>query len=160
MMTEWLFNKKPTVLGLASGAVAGLVAITPAAGFVNVSGAMVIGALAGIIPYFMVAVVKSKLGYDDTLDAFGIHGIGGILGALLTGVFADPAINSAGKGLLFGNPDQLRIQFIAVGTTIGYCAVVTFLIFLVIKATVGLRVTPEAEMIGMDQSEHGEKASA
>jgi Amt family ammonium transporter len=158
MFTEWMYSKKPTVLGLASGAVAGLVAITPAAGFVNIGGSLVIGALAGIIPFFMVAIVKKKFGYDDTLDAFGIHGVGGTLGALLTGVFADPAINAAGKGLLYGNPAQLKIQFIAVGTTIGYDAIVTILIFLVIKALVGLRVKPEAEMVGMDTSEHGENA--
>jgi Amt family ammonium transporter len=158
MITEWIFNKKPTVLGLASGAVAGLVAITPAAGFVNIGGSLVIGALAGIIPFFMVAIVKKKLGYDDTLDAFGIHGVGGTLGALLTGVFADPAINAAGKGLLYGNPAQLKIQFIAVGTTIGYDAIVTTLIFLVIKAVIGLRVKPEAEVAGLDTSEHGENA--
>jgi len=106
----------------------------------------------------MVAIVKKKFGYDDTLDAFGIHGVGGTLGALLTGVFADPAINAAGKGLLYGNPAQLKIQFIAVGTTIGYDAIVTILIFLVIKALVGLRVKPEAEIVGMDTSEHGENA--
>ena len=158
MVTEWMYNKKPTVLGLASGAVAGLVAITPAAGFVNIGGSLIIGALAGIIPFFMVAIVKRKFGYDDTLDAFGIHGVGGTLGALLTGVFADPAINAAGKGLLYGNPAQLKIQFIAVGTTIGYDALVTILIFLVIKAVIGLRVTPEAEIVGIDTSEHGENA--
>lgn len=158
MIAEWSFNKKPTVLGLASGAVAGLVAITPAAGFVNVSGAFIIGLLAGFVCYCMVAFVKARLGYDDTLDAFGIHGIGGILGALLTGFFADPAINSAGKGLFYGNPAQVKIQLIAIGTTIGYDAVVTTIIFLVIKAFVGLRVTAEEEMIGMDQSAHGERA--
>ena len=158
MFTEWMYNKKPTILGLASGAVAGLVAITPAAGFVNIGGALVIGICAGVIPFFMVAVVKAKLGYDDTLDAFGIHGVGGTIGALLTGVFADPAINPAGKGLLYGNPAQLKIQFIAVVTTIGYTGAVTAIIFFVIKAVVGLRVKPEYEVIGMDQSEHGENA--
>ncbi|MCG6537437.1 MAG: ammonium transporter, partial [Syntrophales bacterium LBB04] len=158
MITEWLHNKKPTVLGLASGAVAGLVAITPAAGFVNIGGALIIGVLAGIIPFFMVAVVKAKLGYDDTLDAFGIHCIGGILGALLTGVLADPAINPLGKGLLYGNPQQLVTQFIAVAVTLVYTGTVTAIIFLILKATTGLRVSPEAEVEGMDQSEHGENA--
>jgi Amt family ammonium transporter len=100
MLVDWVYAKKPTVLGLASGAVAGLVAITPAAGFVNTSGAIVIGLVAGIVPYFAVAIIKPKLGYDDSLDAFGIHGVAGTLGAVLTGVFADPAINDAGKGLL------------------------------------------------------------
>src|SRR4030043_815217 len=104
MFTEWMHTKKPTVLGLASGAVAGLVAITPAAGFVQLKGAMIIGILAGIIPYFAVAIIKPKLGYDDSLDAFGIHGVGGTLGAILTGIFADPSVNELGKGLLYGNP--------------------------------------------------------
>ncbi len=158
MFTEWMYNKKPTILGLASGAVAGLVTITPAAGFVNIGGSMIIGVLAGVIPFFMVAVVKQKLGYDDTLDAFGIHGVGGILGALLTGLLADPAINSAGTGLFYGNPKQFTIQLIAVGTTVVYCALVTFIIFMVIKATVGLRVSAEDESIGIDESEHGEHA--
>ncbi len=158
MITEWIFNKKPTVLGLASGAVAGLVCITPAAGFVNVGGAMIIGFFAGTIPYFMVAFVKLRFGYDDALDAFGIHGIGGIIGALLTGVLADPAINIAGRGLLFGNPAQLKIQLIGVGVTILYDAVVTFGIFMLIKATVGLRVSPDEELWGLDRSQHGEKA--
>jgi ammonium transporter, Amt family len=158
MAAEWLFNKKPTVLGLASGAVAGLVAITPAAGFVNIGGSLIIGGIAGFACYCMVAFVKGKLGYDDTLDAFGIHGIGGILGALLTGFLADPAINAAGKGLFYGNPAQVKIQIIAIGTTIGYDAVVTFLIFMVIKAVIGLRVKPDEETAGMDQTSHGERA--
>jgi Amt family ammonium transporter len=158
MAVEWMHSKKPTVLGLASGAVGGLVAITPAAGFVNVSGAIVIGLAAGIIPFFAVAWLKPRLGYDDTLDAFGIHGIGGTIGAILTGVFADPSINEAGKGLLYGNPGQLITQLIAVGATLIYSAVMTFIIFMVIKVVVGLRVDTEDEMLGLDESEHGEKA--
>jgi ammonium transporter, Amt family len=97
-------------------------------------------------------------GYDDTLDAFGIHGIGGTIGAILTGVFADPAINEAGKGLLYGNPGQLWIQLIAVAVTLVYSGVMTFIIFMIIKATVGLRVGAEEETIGLDESEHGERA--
>lgn len=158
MVVEWMHSKKPTVLGLASGAVGGLVAITPAAGFVNISGAIVIGLAAGIIPFFAVAWLKPKLGYDDTLDAFGIHGIGGTLGAILTGVFADPSINEAGKGLLYGNPGQLLTQLIAVGVTMVYSAVMTLIIFMIIKVTVGLRVDPEDEMLGLDESQHNEKA--
>ncbi len=158
MFTEWLHSKKPTVLGLASGAVAGLVAITPAAGFVNISGAIIIGIAAGVIPFFAVAVLKPKLGYDDTLDAFGIHGVGGTIGAILTGVFADPSINDAGKGLLFGNPGQLMTQIIAVGVTMVYSGLMTFVIFMVIKVFVGLRVDPEDEVTGLDESQHGEKA--
>jgi ammonium transporter, Amt family len=158
MFIEWMHTKKPTVLGLASGAVAGLVAITPAAGFVNISGAFTIGILAGIVPYFAVATIKPKLGYDDSLDAFGIHGVGGMLGAILTGIFADPAINEAGKGLLYGNPGQLMTQIIAVLVTVVYSGVVTFVIFMVVKAMVGVRVEAEHEVTGLDESQHGEKA--
>jgi len=158
MFTEWIHTKKPTVLGLASGAVAGLVAITPAAGFVNIKGAIIIGILAGLIPYFAVATIKPKLGYDDSLDAFGIHGVGGTLGAILTGIFADPAINDAGKGLLFGNPGQLITQLIAVMVTLLYSGIVTFVIFMIVKAIVGIRVQPEDEITGLDESQHGEKA--
>ncbi|NTU43254.1 MAG: ammonium transporter [Nitrospirales bacterium] len=158
MFIEWAHAKKPTVLGLASGAVAGLVAITPAAGFVNISGALIIGGLAGFVPYIMVAFVKPKLGYDDSLDAFGIHGVAGTMGAILTGVFADPAINELGKGLLYGNPGQLMVQVIASVATIVYAAVVTFIIFKVIKAISGIRVEPEDEIVGLDESQHGERA--
>ncbi len=158
MFTEWIHRKKPTVLGLASGAIAGLVAITPAAGFVNIVGALIIGLIAGIVPYFMVAVVKEKLGYDDALDVFGIHGIAGIIGAMLTGIFADPSINEAGKGLLYGNPSQVLIQAVAVAITIVYDAVATFVIFLVIKALVGLKVAEDEEIVGLDRSQHGESA--
>jgi len=158
MFTEWIYSKKPTLLGLASGAVAGLVAITPAAGFVDIKGSLIIGLLAGIIPFFAVAYLKPKLGYDDALDAFGIHGVAGILGAILTGIFANPAINEAGKGLLYGNPSQLFIQLIAVGVTIVYVAIATAVILFIIKALVGLRVDQESEVFGLDESQHGEKA--
>jgi Amt family ammonium transporter len=158
MFVEWMHTKKPTLLGIASGAVAGLVAITPAAGFVNIKGAMIIGLLAGIVPYFAVAMIKPKLGYDDSLDAFGIHGVGGILGALLTGIFADPSINELGKGLLYGNPGQLVTQLIAVVVTIGYSAVATLIIFGIVKVVTGIRVHEEHEITGLDESQHGEKA--
>jgi Amt family ammonium transporter len=158
MFVEWMHSGKPTVLGLASGAVGGLVAITPAAGFVNISGAIFIGIAAGVIPFFAVAKLKPMLGYDDTLDAFGIHGIGGTIGAILTGVFADPAINAAGKGLLYGNPGQLWTQLIAVAATLVYSGVMTFVIFMVIKVIVGLRVEAEDETVGLDESQHGERA--
>ena len=158
MAVEWMHSGKATVLGLASGAVGGLVAITPAAGFVNIGGALVIGIAAGVVPFFAVAKLKPMFGYDDTLDAFGIHGVGGTLGAILTGVFADPAINEAGKGLLYGNPGQLWIQIVAVLVTLVYSGVMTFVIFMIIKVTVGLRVGAEEETIGLDESEHGERA--
>jgi Amt family ammonium transporter len=157
MIVEWMHSGKPTVLGLASGAVGGLVAITPAAGFVNVGGAICIGIAAGVVPFYAVAKLKPMFGYDDTLDAFGIHGIGGTIGAILTGIFADPAINGA-KGLLYGNAGQLWIQLIAVAATLVYSGVMTFIIFMIIKATVGLRVGAEEETIGLDESEHGERA--
>jgi ammonium transporter len=158
MFVEWLHAKKPTVLGLASGAIAGLVAITPAAGFVNVIGAIIVGLVAGVVPYFAVAVLKRKLGYDDALDVFGIHGVAGILGAVLTGVFADPSINEAGKGLLYGNPGQVLIQILSVVVTIIYDAIATFVILMVVKALTGLRVSHEEEIAGLDSSQHREKA--
>jgi Amt family ammonium transporter len=138
--------------------VGGLVAITPAAGFVNIGGAIVIGIAAGVIPFYAVAKLKPMLGYDDTLDAFGIHGIGGTLGAVLTGVFADPAINEAGKGLLYGNAGQLWIQIVAVLATLVYSGIMTAIIFFIIKIIVGLRVDTEEETIGLDETEHGERA--
>jgi Amt family ammonium transporter len=158
MFVEWKHSGKPTVLGLASGAVGGLVAITPAAGFVNIGGALIIGIAAGVIPFYAVAVMKQKLGYDDTLDAFGIHGVGGTIGALLTGFLADPAINDAGKGLFYGNPIQVWIQIKAILVTLVYSGVMTFIIFMVIKATVGIRVDAEEEAVGLDESQHGEHA--
>jgi Amt family ammonium transporter len=158
MAVEWMHSGKATVLGLASGAVGGLVAITPAAGFVNIGGALIIGIVAGVIPFFAVAKLKPRFGYDDTLDAFGIHGVGGTLGAILTGVFADPAINEAGKGLLYGNPGQLWTQIVAVLVTLVYSGVMTFILFMIIKAIMGLRVGAEEETIGLDESEHGERA--
>ena len=158
LIVEWMHSGKPTVLGLASGAVGGLVAITPAAGFVNIIGAIFIGIAAGVIPFFAVAKLKPRFKYDDTLDAFGIHGVGGTVGAILTGVFADPAINEAGKGLLYGNAGQLWTQVLAVLVTVAYSGIMTFIIFMVIKAIVGLRVGPEEETIGLDETEHGERA--
>ena len=157
MFVEWKHSGKPTALGLASGAVAGLVAITPAAGYVNILGALVIGVAAGIIPFYAVAVMKPKFGYDDTLDAFGIHGIGGTIGALLTGFFADPIINEA-KGFFYGNPIQVWIQIKAIVIVLAYDAIVTFIIFMIIKAFVGVRVTAEEESVGLDESQHGERA--
>ncbi|GAB4486106.1 MAG: ammonium transporter [Thermodesulfovibrionales bacterium] len=158
MLVEWMHSKKPTVLGLASGAVGGLVAITPAAGFVNIGGSILIGIAAGVIPFFAVAFLKPRLGYDDTLDAFGIHGVGGTIGAILTGVFADPSINELGAGLLSGNAGQLMTQIIASAVTFVYSGVMTAVIFLVIKLVVGLRVDEEDEVMGLDESQHGEKA--
>jgi Amt family ammonium transporter len=159
MFAEWLVDKKPTVLGLSSGVVAGLVAITPAAGFVNLAAALIIGFVAGILGFYFVAKVKHKLGYDDSLDAFGVHGICGLWGALATGLFANPAINEAGKGLFYGNPKQLWIQIISIVATAVFTAVGTLIVIYITKIlTGGLRVNEENEVAGLDSSIHGERA--
>src|SRR5438034_2505799 len=158
MVGEWLYRGKPTVLGAASGAVAGLVAITPASGFVGPLSSIVVGAGAGFFCYGAV-LVKSRFGYDDSLDAFGVHGIGGTWGALATGLFASKAINSAGAdGFFFGNPGQLWIQFVAVLAAWVLAFVGTFIILKVIDWTMGLRVTDEDEQLGLDLSQHEERA--
>ncbi|MDH5511288.1 MAG: ammonium transporter [Nitrospinota bacterium] len=153
---EWLHRGKPTALGVASGLVAGLVAITPAAGFVTPLPAMVIGGVAGVLCYAAV-MAKGKLGYDDTLDAFGIHGMGGAWGAVATGLFATVAVNSGGAdGLLYGNPGLLLKQLISVVVTVSYTLVVTYALLKVIDAVMGLRVEREDEIMGLDLSQHGE----
>ncbi len=157
MFFEWLVAKKPSVLGLLSGAVAGLVAITPAAGFVAPDGALAIGLISGVVCYIGSVWLKRILGYDDSLDAFGIHGIGGAVGAVLTGVFALSSVNSLGKGLIDGNPDQVLTQLLGLAYAGVYCAVATLVILMVVSATLGLRVSPEEEMEGLDISQHGEK---
>jgi Amt family ammonium transporter len=157
MVAEWMYRGKPTVLGAASGAVAGLVAITPASGFVGPIPAIIIGLAAGAACYLAVNM-KEKLGYDDSLDAVGVHGVGGTLGALATGLFASRAINAAGNdGLFFGNAGLLKAQIISVGAAWAYSFVVTLLILKVIDWTVGLRVTHEDEVSGLDLSQHGER---
>ncbi|MGZ6016911.1 MAG: ammonium transporter [Phenylobacterium sp.] len=159
MFAEWIISKKPSVLGMVSGAVAGLVAITPASGFVNPTGALIIGMAAGIVCYISAVHVKKMIGYDDALDCWGVHGVGGALGALLTGVFASKLINPASApkgGLLEGNAHQMVLQFYDVGATFLYCGAVTFVILLVIKYTIGLRVSEEVEVEGLDINLHGE----
>jgi len=156
---EWMFNGKPTIFGAVTGAVAGLVAITPAAGFVSVIPAIIIGLLVSVFCYIAVAYVKPKLDYDDSLDAFGVHGIGGIWGALATGLFASKAVNPAGSdGLFFGNPHQLFVQAVAVSVTIVYSAIVTFIIYKVVDSAVGMRVSEKEEAVGLDLSQHREGA--
>ena len=158
MVMEWMYRGKPTVLGAASGAVAGLVAITPASGFVGPMSSLLIGVGAGVICYLAV-IWKSKLGYDDSLDAFGIHGIGGTWGALATGLFASKAINPGGAdGLFFGNPGQLGIQAVAVLASWVFAFVGTMVILKVIDVMMGLRVTREEEQMGLDLSQHEERA--
>jgi ammonium transporter, Amt family len=155
---DWTINSKPTTIGICTGAVAGLVAITPASGYVGVLGAIVIGIVVAVVCFFMVSVVKPKFKYDDSLDAFGVHGIGGIIGAILTGVFATPAIQSSCKGLLYGNPKQLLIQLLATVVTIAFSAVMTFILFKIVDATVGVRVSAKDEVAGLDISQHNEIA--
>jgi ammonium transporter, Amt family len=156
MAIEWIVMKQPSVLGLLSGAVAGLVAITPAAGFVDPSGSLYIGLIAGVVCFAGSVWLKKALGYDDSLDAFGVHGIGGAAGAILTGVFALSSINSLGKGAIDGNPGQIWTQIQGIGIAAIYCAVVTLVILLALKYTIGLRVTKEEEIEGLDLSQHGE----
>jgi Amt family ammonium transporter len=159
MFTEWVVKKKPTVLGIASGVVAGLVAITPAAGFVGMSASLIIGMVAGILGFYSVAVLKQKLGYDDSLDVFGVHGMCGVWGALATGIFANPAITEGAKGLVFGNPKQLWIQAISIVGTAGYTAIATLIVVYITKfVTGGLRVDEENEILGLDNTIHGERA--
>ncbi|PCJ60701.1 MAG: ammonia channel protein [Rhodospirillaceae bacterium] len=155
MITEWIVHEKPSVLGIASGAVAGLVAITPASGYVDPMGALFIGLAAGIICFWAATWLKRKLGYDDSLDVFAVHGIGGIVGALLTGVFAVEAIGGT-PGLLEGNPGQVWVQAYGIGATIVYCAVVSFILLKVIDLVIGLRVKEEDERAGLDIQLHGE----
>jgi ammonium transporter, Amt family len=156
---EWILRKRPTALGIISGAVAGLVAITPAAGFVTPMGALGIGALSGIVCYVSVVIVKSKLGYDDALDAFGVHGIGGMLGALLTGFWATTVVNPAGfDGLFHGAPKQVLIQLAALVGSAAYSFVVSWLLLKLVDKTIGLRVTKDQENIGLDLTQHSESA--
>ncbi len=155
MIVEWMLRGKPSVLGLISGAVAGLVAITPASGFVDPTGALILGLIAGAVCFWGATGLKRMLGYDDSLDAFGVHGVGGIVGALLTGVFAREAIGGT-KGLIEGNIGQVWIQFEGIIATIVYCAIVTFVLLKVIDMIMGLRVSKEQEIEGLDFTLHGE----
>ncbi|MBI2216203.1 MAG: ammonium transporter [Candidatus Rokubacteria bacterium] len=160
MFTEWISRGKPTVLGAASGAVAGLVAITPAAGFVGPVASIVIGALAGFLCY-NACNLKSRLGYDDSLDVVGVHGVGGTWGAIATGLFASKAVNpAASDGLFYGNAGQLWNQVVAVLATYALASVMTFVILKVVDAIVGLRVNEEDEVAGLDLSQHSETAYA
>ena len=155
-LAEWVFQGKPTTLGAVSGAVAGLVAITPAAGFVPVWSSIVIGFAAGLICYLAV-LLKPRLGYDDALDVVGVHGVGGLFGALITGVFASTAVNPGGAdGLLFGNAKQLLIQGVGALAAVVYCFVLSFILFKLVDILLGLRVEREAEIQGLDLTEHGE----
>lgn len=158
-LLEWKVSGKPTIFGTATGAVAGLVAITPASGFVNVTGAIFIGLLVSVFCYIAVSVIKPRLGYDDSLDAFGVHCIGGVWGALATGLFATKVINSAGNdGLFYGNPALFIIQLKTVAITIAYSAVVTFIIYKIVDMVIGVRVDDKEEAMGLDLTQHHEQA--
>ncbi len=158
MFVEWIVKGKPSVLGVITGAIAGLVAITPASGYVAPSGALAIGIAAGIVCYWGATGLKHAFGYDDSLDVFAVHGLGGIVGSILTGVFAVEAIGGA-PGLLEGNPGQVVTQLYGVGVTIVYCAVMSAVILLIVKAVIGLRVSEEDEREGLDIRLHGERVA-
>ena len=161
MFIEWLHRGKPTVLGAASGAVAGLVAITPASGFVTPMSAIIIGLVVGVICYTAVNI-KSVFGYDDSLDTFGVHGIGGTWGAIATGLFAsvavNPIANGGNNGLFYGHPAQLGTQLMSVCIAWVYSFVVTLIILKVLNVIMGIRVNEEEEVSGLDHCEHGESA--
>ncbi|MBZ9764674.1 ammonium transporter [Mesorhizobium sp. CA8] len=150
MFAEWIVAKKPSVLGIISGAVAGLVAVTPASGFVNPTGAFIVGIIAGVVCYLSAVKLKHAFGYDDSLDAFGVHGVGGIVGALLTGALADPAINALGKDA------SVAKQLYGIAFTILWTAIATFVILYIVKALVGLRPSTQEEVEGLDVTQHGE----
>jgi len=159
VFAEWILKKKPTLLGIASGAVAGLVGITPGAGFVGLSASLIIGLVAGIIGFYSVSILKAKMGYDDSLDAFGVHGICGIWGALATGFFANPSVNNAATGMLYGNHKQMLIQIISIVATAAYTALGTYIVILITSfITSGLRVKKDDEIKGLDGALHGERA--
>lgn len=156
IFVEMAHKKKASVQGALSGAVVGLVAITPAAGFVDFAGSLWIGGIAGVVCYYAVTYLKGWLKYDDALDVFGIHGVGGIIGALLTGVFANPSVNAAATGLLYGNPHQLIAQILAVGVVAAYSAVATYIILRMMKLFMRVRVNAHVERTGLDMALHGE----
>ena len=156
MFHDWIRFGKPTALGTVSGAVAGLVGITPAAGFVTPASALIIGALTGFGCASFVHW-RTRRGIDDSLDAFGVHGIGGTIGALLTGIFASKAVNALGSGLIDGNPRQLWIQAVSVLASYAYAGILTFVILSVLRLFGGLKITNEEEAIGLDQTQHGEE---
>jgi len=158
-LIDWIFNEKPTMLGMATGAVAGLVAITPAAGYVSAPSAIIIGVIVSILCYIAVTLIKPKFGYDDALDVFGVHCIGGVWGALATGLFASKAVNPAGAdGLFFGNPKLFLVQLIATCITLAYSFVMSLVIYKIIDTAIGVRVKEKDELMGLDLTQHHENA--
>jgi Amt family ammonium transporter len=159
MLIEWAHRGKPTALGCATGAIAGLATITPAAGFVGLGGAIIIGIAAGGICYICVSILKPALGFDDSLDVVGVHGVGGAVGLIGAGLFASKLVNSAGQdGLFYGNPKQLMVQLIMIGAVAGFSMICTWIILKILDVIMGLRVTKDEEQEGLDVSQHGEKA--
>ncbi|HNY49748.1 MAG TPA: ammonium transporter [Smithella sp.] len=158
-LVEWWHNGTPTILGAATGAVAGLVAVTPACGFVNPMNAMFIGMIVAVVCYIAVAIIKGKLGYDDSLDAFGVHGVGGTVGTIATGLFAEKVVNAAGAdGLLFGNAHQLYVQSLSLIVTVAFAAIMTFILFKIVDAMMGMRVEEHNEIVGLDLTQQSEAA--
>jgi ammonium transporter, Amt family len=157
---DWTLNGAPTMLGTISGAIAGLATITPASGYVGCGAAMVIGIAAAMLCFLFVSVIKPKFGYDDALDAFGVHGVGGALGTLAVGLFACKAINPAGAdGLFFGNPRQFRVQVVATAVTAAYSFVMTWILYKLVDVLIGVRVSDKDEAMGLDLTQHNERAS-
>ncbi len=158
-LLEWIRNGRPTVFGIVTGSIAGLATVTPASGFVSVGSAVIIGLLASVGCFIAIAIIKPKFGYDDSLDAFGVHGIGGMIGTLLTGLFASKVINAAGAdGLFLGNPKQFLIQLFAVAVVALYTFSVTFLIYKLVDVFFGIRVKEKDEIVGLDLTQHRESA--
>ncbi|MCX8200556.1 MAG: ammonium transporter [Candidatus Caldarchaeum sp.] len=157
LLMSWFYKGKASIIGAASGAVAGLVAVTPASGFVDALGAMVIGFTAGLLCFYAVSF-RSRTKIDDSLDVWGVHGVGGTWGAIATGIFANPAVNPTAAGLLYGNPYQLLVQVVATGVAWVYSFILTFAILKLIDKTVGLRVSKEEELVGLDLTQHAEPA--
>jgi Amt family ammonium transporter len=158
-LLEWIRNGRSTVFGIVTGCVAGLATITPGAGYVSIGSALLIGIIASVLCFIAVAVVKPKYGYDDSLDVFGVHGVGGILGTICVGLFASKAVNPQGAdGLFFGNPHFLITQTIGVLVTIAYTVVVTFIIYKLIDIFLGVRINEQEESLGLDLSQHREHA--
>jgi len=156
---EWVRNGKPTIFGIVTGSIAGLATITPASGFVSPISAIIIGIAASIICFIAVAIIKPRFGYDDSLDAFGVHGVGGILGTLLTGVLASKIINPAGaNGLFYGNPKQLLLQLVGVAAAVAYTFIATFVIYKLVDVFFRMRVSEKDELVGLDLTQHRERA--
>jgi len=158
-LVEWWHNGTPTILGAATGAVAGLVAVTPACGFVNPMNAMFIGLTVAVVCYLAVAIIKGKVGYDDSLDAFGVHGVGGAIGTIATGLFAEKSVNAAGAdGLFFGNTHQLYVQSLSLFVAVGFAVIMTFILFKIVDAMMGMRVEEHHELVGLDLTQQSEAA--